>query len=176
MRRLCRGARRREAGYELRQTAIVHPLQTGVENASAYDRLITRWFVFPQVSLLRHEPWRRLAWFHALVFLQRSNSSARWGSPSRQGVASEGLRRCLPPNAGAEALQIHLEAKHLPGAVGRGGSFVRRRVLGWVVDLLLPLQVIRAFLAPRVIIWRGHHLRLDPDGRFSYIKRRGTPK
>ena len=164
----------REAGYELRQTAIVHPLQTGVESASAYDRLITRWFIFPQVSLLRHESWRRLAWFHALVFLP---SFQFLGATLLAAAAGGGVRKfsaVLAAQCWREALQIHLEAKHLPGAVGHGSSLVRRRALGWVVDLLLPLQVIRAFLAPRVIVWRGHHLSLDPDGRFSYAKRRGN--
>ena len=165
----------REAGYALGQTAIVHPLQTGVEDASAYHRLITRWFIFPQVSLLRHEPWRRMVWFHALVFLPAFQFL---GALVLAAVAGGGVRRfaaVFAVQGWREALQVHLETRHLPGAVGRGGDFLRRRVLGWVVDLLLPLQVIRAFLAPRVIVWRGHRLRLDPDGKFSYVKRRGNP-
>ena len=165
----------RAAGYGLGQTAIVHPLETGVENASAYDRLITRWFLFPQVSLLRHESWRRVAWFHALVFLPAFQFLGALGLAT---VAGGGVRRfaaVFAAQAWREALQIHLEAKHLPGAVGRGREFVRRRMLGWAVDLLLPLQVIRACLSPRLIVWRGHHLRLDPDGRFRYVKRRGQP-
>ena len=166
----------REAGYELRQTSIVHPLQTGVESASAYDRLITRWFIFPQVSLLQHEPWRRLAWFHALIFLPAFQFLGALGLAVAAGGGVRRFATVFAAQCWREALQIHLEATHLPGVVGRGSDFVKRRALGWMVDLLLPLQVIRAFLAPRVIEWREHHLRLDPDGRFSYIKRRGTPK
>ena len=165
----------RAAGYTLRQTAIVHPLQTTVENASAYDRLITRWFIFPQVSLLRHEPWRRLAWFHALVFLPAFQFL---GALALAAVAGGGIKRfsaVIAAQGWREGLQTHLETSYLPGAAGRGRDFVRRRALGWLVDLLLPLQVIRAFLAPRVIVWRGHRLRLDPDGRFDYLKRRGNP-
>ena len=165
----------RAAGFMLRQTAVVHPLQTGVENASAYDRLITRWFIFPQVSLLRHEPWWRLAWFHALVFWPAFQFL---GALVLAAAAGGGIRRfaaAFAVQGWREALQVHLEANYLPGASGRGRSFVRRRMLGWIVDLLLPFQVVRAFLAPRVIIWRGHRLRLDPNGRFSYVQRRGTP-
>ena len=93
-------------------------------------------------------------------------------------VAGGGTRKyaaVFAAQAWREALQVNLETNHLPGAAGRGREFVRRRMLGWAVDLLLPLQVIRAWLAPRLIVWRGHHLRLDPDGRFSYVKRRGQP-
>lgn len=163
----------RGVGYELRQTAIVHPLQTGVENASAYDRLITRWFIFPLVSLLRHEPWRRLAWFQALVFLPTFQLLGALVLASLAGGSVGKFTAVFAAQVWREGLQIHLEANYLPGAVGRGRDFVRRRALGWLVDLLLPFQVIRAFLAPRVIDWRGHHLRLDPDGRFVYLKRRG---
>ena len=165
----------RGAGYALEQTAVVHPLQTGVENASAYDRLITRWFIFPQVSLLRHEPWWRLAWFYALVFLPAFQFL---GALVLAGAAGGGVKKfatVFAVQSWREALQVHLETNYLPGASGRGRSFAGRRVLGWIVDLLLPLQVIRAFLAPRVIVWRGHHLRLDPDGRFQYVRRRGRP-
>ncbi len=164
----------RAAGYELRQTAVVHPLETGVADARAYDRLITRWFIFPQVSLLRYEPARRLAGFYALVFLPTFQFFAGLVLAALAGgrrafaavIAAQGWR---------EILQAHLEHTHLPDASGQGREFWRRRALGWVVDLLLPLQVVRAFLSPRVIEWRGHRLRLDPDGRFEYLHRRGNP-
>ncbi len=164
----------RAAGYELRQTAIVHPLETGVANARAYDRLITRWFIFPQVSLLRHEPARRLAGFHALVFLPTFQFLAAlllaaWSGGWRAFAA------VLAAQGWREILQVHLEHHHLPGAPGRGREFWRRRAWGWLVDLLVPFQVVRAFLSPRVIDWRGHRLRLDPDGRFEYLRRRGDP-
>lgn len=163
----------RAAGYALRQTAVVHPLQTGVENASAYDRLITRWFLFPQVSLLRHEPWARLAWFHALVFLPAFQFLGTLLLAAAAGGGWRKFASVLAVQGWREALQVHLEARYLPGAAGRGRAFVARRALGWIVDLLLPLQVIRALLAPRTIVWRGHHLHLDPDGRFRYVRRRG---
>ena len=164
----------RAAGYALRQTSIVHPLETGVESASAYDRLLTRWFIFPQVSLLRHEPWRRLAWFYALVFLPTFQFLGAWGFAAAAGGGGSRFAAVLAAQCWREALQVHLENAYLPGVVGRGSNFIKRRALGWVVDLLLPLQVLRACLAPRVIVWRGHHLRLDPDGRFGYIQRRKT--
>ena len=163
----------RAAGYELRQTAVVHPLQTGVENAAAYDRLITRWFVFPQVSLLRHEPGRRLAWFHVLVFLPAFQFLGTLIFAAMAGGGAGRFVAAFAVQGWREALQVHLETSYLPGAAGCGRGFVGRRMLGWAVDLLLPLQVVRALLAPRVIVWRGHHLRLDPDGRFSYVRRRG---
>ncbi len=164
----------RASGYALRQTAVVHPLETGVASARAYDRLITRWFVFPQVSLLRHEPARRTTGFCALVFLPVFQFFAAlvlavvaggWGAFAAV-CAAQGWR---------EVLQVNLERAYLPDAVGSGREFWRRRALGWAVDLLLPLQAVRAFLAPRVIEWRGHRLRLDPDGRFEYLHRRGNP-
>ena len=164
----------RAAGYTLRQLPIVNPLETGVADARAYDRLLTRWFIFPQVSLLRHEPTRRLAGFYVLVFLPAfqfftalvlAALAGGWRAFATVGV-TQGWR---------ELLQAQLERAHLPGAAGDGREFWRRRALGWAVDLCLPLQVVRALLSPRVIEWRGHRLRLDPDGRFEYLHRRGDP-
>ncbi len=161
------------AGFALRQTAIVHPLQTGVADARAYDRLITRWFIFPQVSLMRHESRGRLAGLHALVFLPAFQFL---GALALAALAGGGKRYAavLAAQGWREVLQVHLESRYLPGAAGRGAEFWRRRALGWAVDLLLPLQVVRALLAPRVIEWRGHRLHLDPDGRFAYLRRRGS--
>ena len=161
----------RAAGFTLRQTAIVHPLQTGVADARACDRLITRWFIFPQVSLLRHEPRGRLAWLHGLVFLPACQFP---GALALAALAGGGRRYAavMAAQGWREVLQIQLEHRYLPGAAGQGGEFWRRRALGWAVDLLLPLQMVRALLAPRVIEWRGHRLHLDPDGRFAYLHRR----
>ena len=162
----------RAAGFELRQTAVVHPLRTGVADARAYERLITRWFIFPQVSLLRHEPRRLLAWLYALVFFPAFQFLGALvlavGAGGGKWFAAVGAAQLW-----REVLQVQLERAYLPGAAGTGGKFLRRRALGWVVDLLLSSQIIRAWLAPRVIEWRGHHLRLDPDGRFIYLQRRG---
>ena len=163
----------RAGGYALRQAAIIHPLQTAVDDARAYDRLLTRWFIFPQVSLLRHEPWQRLAWFHALVFLPAFQFLGALALASAAG-GGRGFVAVFAAQGWREALQVHLEGNYLPGAAGSGREFLRRRALGSLVDLLLPLQVLRAFLAPRVIVWRGHRLRLDPDGRFHYVNRRAT--
>ncbi len=163
----------RAAGYALRQLPVVHPLETGVADARAYDRLLTRWFIFPQVSLLRHEPTRRLAGFYVLVFLPTFQLFAALALAALTG----GWRAFAAVGAAQgwrEILQTHLERAHLPGAAGGGREFWRRRVLGWLVDLCLPLQVVRALLSPRVIEWRGHRLRLDPDGRFEYLHRQAT--
>lgn len=162
----------RAAGYALRQTAVVHPLRTGVSGARAYDRLLTRWFIFPQVSILRHEPRRRLLGFVALVFLPAFQFL---GSLALAAAAGRwrGLVAAVAVQVGREVLQVDLERRFLPGAAGRGAGFWGRRALGWAVDAMFPGQIIRAFLAPREINWRGHRLRLDPDGRFEYIRRRG---
>ena len=161
----------RAAGYGLQQTAIVHPLRTGVADARAYDRLLTRWFVFPQVSLLRHEPRRRLVGFVALVFLPAFQCVGALALAAAAG-RGRGWVAVLAAQAWREAWQVDLERRYLPGAAGRGREFWRRRALGWVVDLIFPGQILRAFLAPREIVWRGHRLRLDPDGRFEYVARR----
>ena len=165
----------RAAGYGLRQTAVVHPLRTGVADARAYDRLITRWFIFPQVSLLRHEPARNIAGFCALVFLPAFQFLAALVLAAMSGGGWRGYAVVLATQGWREALQVQLENLHLPGAAGRGWEFWRRRALGWAVDLLMPLQIVRAMCSPRVIEWRGHRLRLDPDGRFEYLRRRGNP-
>ena len=116
----------------------------------------------------------RLAGFYAVVFLPPfqllaalllAGLSGGWRAFAAV-FAAQGWR---------EMLQAQLEHRYLPGAAGRGREFWRRRALGWAVDLLVPLQVVRAFLSPRVIEWRGHRLRLDPDGRFEYLHRRGDP-
>ena len=155
----------RAAGFALRQTAVVHPLRTGVADARTYDRLITRWFIFPQISLLRHEPRRRLLGFVALVFLPAFQFLGALGLAAAAGK----WRGVVATQVWRELLQVDLERRFLPGAAGCGEAFWRRRALGWAVDALFPLQILRAFLAPREIEWRGRRLRLDPDGGVEYI-------
>ena len=168
----------RAAGYELRQTAIVHPLRTGIADGRAYDRLITRWFIFPQVSLLRHEPVRRdggilRAGVPADIPVPRgvrALAAADWRPVGQRS------RQCSRRRDGARCFKINLERRisarcggMRPGilataSVGLGGrsTACRSRSCG-------------RCLAPRVIEWRGHRLRLDPDGRFEYLQRRGNP-
>ncbi len=106
----------RAAGFELRQTAVVHPLRTGVADGRAYDRLLTRWFIFPQVSLLRHEPRRRLLGFVALVFLPAFQFL---GALSLAAVAGR-WRGAVVAQVWREVLQVDLERRFLPGTAGRG--------------------------------------------------------
>ena len=119
----------RAAGFALRQTAIVHPLQTSVADARTYDRLITRWFIFPQVSLMRHESRGRLASLHAVVFLPAFQFL---GALALAALAGGGKRYAavMAAQGWREVLQVQLEHRYLPGAAGRGGEFWRRRALG----------------------------------------------
>lgn len=154
----------RAGGYRLAQTRLRHGIRTHVPTTRAYFNLLTRWFVFPQASIMKTAQPGELAIFYLTVlvplflppilFLRAIVNRRDWVWPAAY----------LWLNAG---LTIDLNRRYLFDATP-----LRKWVWLAAMPLLLPLHIAWALLAPRRIVWRGHLLQLLPDGSFRFVRRR----
>jgi ceramide glucosyltransferase len=155
-------------GYRLAQTPLLHAISTQVKGARHYLSLIQRWFVLPRESLLRHLNGYERFLIFALglvpalfpLFLLISLLVR----PSRQTLA------CTLFYAGFTFASFsHLNHRYLHQASPR-------RKLWWVpvVQIVFPLQLLIALGSPQRINWRGNIVRIEPGGRFHYVRRRGN--
>lgn len=157
----------RDRGYRLAQTSLRHPIKVHVESWRAYLRILHRWLVFPQETVLKSLPARDLAIVYLLGALP---------------VLGPLLLLCglaLAPSwwlGGALAAYLayhylifaHFNLAYLERASPWRGSW---QVV--LIQVLLAVQLLAASLAPQRIHWRGHLIAVEKGGSFRFLKRRG---
>jgi ceramide glucosyltransferase len=156
----------RRHGLRLAQTPVRHPIRTHVSGPRAYLRLLHRWFVFPRETLMKGLPWRTLLLVYGLTLpmmlipLLLLAGLCAW--PSWQAAAAVGV--CFAAHFLSFA---HCNVRYLRRATPWRWS--------WLVPLLqvlLPLQILAAFLLPQRVNWRGNVCRIEKGGGFRYERRR----
>ncbi|MFN8486917.1 MAG: glycosyltransferase [Caldilineaceae bacterium] len=156
----------RQQGYTLVQTPLRHAISTQVKDASHYLNLLTRWLLFPQVSVMRSAAFVDQTLFYLFaftpVFVPLLLLLALLIDPSVNLVLFALLYLGLDT-----AILWDFNQRYLNQATSR-----RALPLLLLMQLLLPLHTVWALLAPRRINWRGHVMRVQQDGGFSFIQRR----
>lgn len=156
----------RDHGYQLAQTSLRHGISTQVDKGADYFNLINRWFIFPQVSLMRSANLRELSIFYSLVLLPNFFPLfvvlAAFLFPGRDSLGFALLYLGL--NAG---MMIDFNHHYLNDATPLAK-------ISWIlaVQILLPFQIFLSLFSPRKINWRGHIMEVNPDGGFTLIQRR----
>jgi ceramide glucosyltransferase len=161
------GERFRSHGYRLIQTPLRHPISTTVQGPHHYLSLIQRWFIFPRESLLRH-----LKAYDRTVLYGMAMLPALF--PLALAVALKA--RPSPRLWGYTALYFghsvlafhHFNTAYLRRAAPAASSWAAP-----LIELLFPLQLLAALLAPQRISWRGHVLQVEHGGGFHFVRRRG---
>jgi ceramide glucosyltransferase len=158
----------RSSGYQLAQTPVCHGISTQIQNASHYLSLLTRWFVFPQESILKSASIQELVVFYSMAFIPTLAPLAIMTYlmlfPSvysiLYGLVYFGVNTYI---------LIQFNANYLRNATPSSKLF-----LLLIVQILLPFHIIIGLLSPRKINWRGHIMELKNDGSFQFIQRRAT--
>jgi ceramide glucosyltransferase len=160
----------RASGYQLAQTPVCHGISTQIQNAAHYFNLLTRWFVFPQESIMKSANLRELLVFYTMAFI-----------PTLAPLLVVIYLGCFPSILAMVYgiiyfginlyILIQLNHKFLNDATPPHQIF-----LLLFVQVLLPLNIAIALLSPRRINWRGHIMQLKNDGSFQLIQRRETPE
>ena len=154
----------RTHGYRLVQSPLRHAVSNHVATGGAYWRLLTRWLTFPRESLLRHLAWHELAVLYGNTLL-----------PTLAPLLLL-LGGLIDPTwwwvAGGYLLLnylifLALNRRYLGSATPLHWSWLLP-----VTQLLLPLQLLTAFLLPARINWRGHVMQVARGGSFRYVRRR----
>ncbi|MBM7844696.1 glycosyltransferase family 2 protein [Herpetosiphon giganteus] len=156
----------KQAGLGLQQTCMRHAIRTTVTNAQRYRSLIQRWFIFPRESLLRHLNRRERSLLFCLVIVPtlfplllavvtvlRPSQRQRWFSAIYTLL---GLLNF-----------IQIDQHYLEQSTPR-----RYWLLVPFLELLIPVQLIQALLAPQRIVWRGHVMDVEKGGAFRFVQRR----
>lgn len=156
----------RAAGYQIVQTPLRHAISTQVTDWRAYLRLMTRWLIFPQVSLMRNADFGEQLLFYLFAFVPTFVPLllliALLLYPSLW-LAGTLLAYCLLSGG----IAWHLNRRYLGKATPTWAL-----PLLLLIYFLLPLHTLWALLAPRRINWRGHVLAVQKDGGFSFVERR----
>ncbi|MCA0352354.1 MAG: glycosyltransferase [Chloroflexi bacterium] len=155
-----------QAGLRLQQTSMRHAIRTTVTNAQRYRSLIQRWFIFPRESLLRHLNLRERSLLFclaivptlfplvlAIVTVLRPSQRQRWFAASYTLLGLISF--------------IQIDQAYLEQATPR-----RYWLFVPFLELLIPLQLIQALLAPQRIVWRGHVMDVEKGGAFRFVQRR----
>jgi ceramide glucosyltransferase len=156
----------RQAGYRLVQSPLRHAVSNHVASGGAYWRLLTRWLTFPRESLLRHLSWREQVLLYAntliptlapllLLMIGLVQQSGAW------------LALAVGYLVVSYLIFLWLDRVYLYRATPRRWSW-----LTVVAQLLLPLQLLTAFLLPQRINWRGHLMQVERGGGFRFVRRR----
>lgn len=158
----------RDRGYQLAQTPVCHGISTQINNASHYLTLLTRWFVFPQESIMKSVTIRELVVFYTMAFIPTFAPLAVVISlilfPSIYSMVFTIIYFSINLY-----ILIQLNSKYL-----RNATPTQQIPLLLLVQILLPINIIIALLSPRKINWRGHIMELRNDGGFHFIQRRGN--
>lgn len=156
----------KQAGLRLQQTSMRHAIRTTVTNAQRYRSLIQRWFIFPRESLLRHLNLRERSLMFclaivptlfplvlAIVTVLRSSQRQRWFAATYTLLGLINF--------------IQIDQAYLEQATPR-----RYWLFVPFLELLIPVQLIQALLAPQRIVWRGHVMDVEKGGAFRVVQRR----
>lgn len=158
----------RSHGYQLAQTPVRHGISTQIQDASHYFNLLTRWFVFPQASILKSASLQELLVFYAMAFL-----------PTFLPLLVLGYLFVFPSISSLIYSLIYF-GFYFYMLVQFNNNYLRKAtpnnqlLLLMLVQILLPFHIILSLVAPRKINWRGHIMQLEKDGGFQFIQRRTT--
>ena len=156
----------RQHGYRLVQTPLRHAISTHVRDARHYLHILTRWLIFPQVSVMRRAARldQVIFYFFAFVpaFVPLIVVLVLLTIPSVKLMFFALLYLVL--NA---AILWDFNWRLLDQATP-----TRCLPLLLLMQLLLPLHTLWALVAPRRINWRGHVMTVKKDGGFSFVQRR----
>ncbi|MBK8049587.1 MAG: glycosyltransferase family 2 protein [Anaerolineales bacterium] len=152
--------------YLLAQTPLRHAISTQVRDAGHYTSLIQRWFIFPRESIMRHLPWRE-------QFLVYGLAMAPIFAPLLLFIGAvvwpaNGIGLLL-----GAALLLHYAVfawcnqVYLSNATPWAWSW-----LVPLIQLIFPLQLLAALIAPQRIVWRGHLIEVQRGGGFRFVTRR----
>ncbi|MFN8444961.1 MAG: glycosyltransferase [Caldilineaceae bacterium] len=156
----------RTHGYQIVQTPLRHAISTQVGDWRHYLRIMTRWLIFPQVSVMRSAAWGEQWLFYLFAFV-----------PTFVPLLLLILTLLQPTGI---MLSILLGYCALSGTIAwdLNRRYLQRATPAWALPLLvlmyflLPLHTLWALLAPRRINWRGHIMAVQKDGGFSFVERR----
>jgi ceramide glucosyltransferase len=158
----------RQQGYQLAQTPVCHGISTQIQDYTHYFNLITRWFIFPQASILKYSSIPELIVFYLMAFLPTMFPfivflySLLFPSVSAliYGLIYFGLNY---------AILTYFNQNYLRNATPK-----TQIVVLILVQILLPIQIIITLFMPRKINWRGNIMQLTEDGGFEFIQRRDS--
>lgn len=160
----------RSHGYQLAQTPVCHGISTQIENAAHYFSLLTRWFVFPQESIMKSVTVRELAVFYTMAFIPTLAPLLvmlyLFFFPSIYSITYGAIYFTI-----VFYVLIQFNVKYLNQATPP-----QNYLLLLLVQILLPINIIISLLSPRKINWRGHIMQLKNDGEFEFVQRRTTPE
>ncbi|CAD5983251.1 Nucleoside-diphosphate-sugar epimerase [Planktothrix tepida] len=158
----------RKQGYQLAQTPVCHGISTQIQDSTHYFNLITRWFIFPQASILKSSSVQELIVFYLmaflptlfpfLVFLYTLFFPSLYGLI--YGLIYFGLNYALLSNFNQNYLRNATPKTHI--------------IVLILVQILLPIHIIISLFLPRNINWRGHIMQLTEEGGFEFIQRRDS--
>jgi ceramide glucosyltransferase len=156
-------------GYRLVQTPLRHAISTAVQGPRHYLSLIQRWFIFPRESLLRHLNAYDQAVLYGIAMLPALFPLALVIALKARPSPSLWAYTALYFGHSALAFQ-HFNTAYLRQATPAAYSWAAP-----LIELLFPLQLLAALLAPQRIVWRGHVLQVERGGGFHFVRRRGQP-
>jgi ceramide glucosyltransferase len=158
--------RLRAKGYRLVPTTVRNPTRIHVENGRAFLRMMHRWMIFARLSLTRELPLRELAIVYPV------------GAASILGPLLLLAVLAVHPTVWLGCVFVlylayhYLIFVHFNTAYLHRASPLSRSWLVVVMQLLLPLQLVVASVAPRRIYWRGQLIEVERGGSFRVLKRR----
>jgi ceramide glucosyltransferase len=162
----------RSHGYKLAQTSVCHGISTQIRDAKHYFNLLNRWFIFPQVSILKSVAVWELVVFYCTALIPTM-------VPLLVVIYLAIFPSVYTTIYGAVYFAINayiltqFNRKYLNGATPDRLIFLLT-----IVQIIMPFHIIIALLSPKQIDWRGNILALKTDGSFEFIERRtnSTPR
>lgn len=155
-------------GYKLIQTPLRHGISTQVNESSHYFSLLNRWFIFPQISIMRSSTPKDLSIFYALVLIPNFFPFLVAIFPLIFPNIYALLFSLIYFSINAYILG-KLNHKYLENATPKS------KIIGIIISqIILPLQILISLLSPRRINWRGNIMEIGADGKFNFIQRRSS--
>nr|CAA9289279.1 FIG036672: Nucleoside-diphosphate-sugar epimerase [uncultured Armatimonadetes bacterium] len=156
----------RAHGWRLAQTPLRHGIATHVRDLRHYLSLMQRWFVFPRESLLRHLKGRDRVVVYGMGLVANL-------APLLLVV----LAAAFPSVPAALAALLYFGysaavAAHLNRTFLHGVTPGRALLAVPLVQILFPVQLLAALVAPQRIVWRGHVMEAEPGGGLRVVRRR----
>jgi ceramide glucosyltransferase len=156
----------KKKGYTLIQTPVCHGISTQVSSFSHYLRLLQRWFIFPQVSLMQSKNKGELAVFFIGAFL-----------PTLFPLTLI-ILLLFVFNVRTLGLTVGYFFVNLNFLIAFNRYFFRSATPAsywWgllIQPVLLPFYIMWSFISPKQINWRGHIMEVKKDGKFTFVNRR----
>jgi ceramide glucosyltransferase len=160
----------RSHGYQLAQTPVCHGISTQVKDFSHYLSILTRWFVFPQASIMRSATLIELSVFYTLVLL-----------PNLFPLTIITYLLIFPSIKLLIYCLLYLSFNYYM-LTDFNNNYLRQatpnKKIIWmlIMQILLPFHMFWSLLSPRKINWRGHIIQITKNGEFNFIQRRITTK